>query len=100
MRLQANRFRGQTLQRALKKSTNCSHIVILDDDATLCDNFRLIVERCVQTFPDAVFSCWNYLLNKEDRLVDSPYVKPLNKKLYGLCMIIPSKYISSKKYPT
>lgn len=95
-------YNGQTknilecFNRALRsfEGTEVTHILVLQDDADLCNDFLPILEKCCENFPDAVWSLFNSRIKFEDKKSASPYIKIKGYGMYGVGIVFPKKYVN------
>lgn len=74
------------------ENTDVTHVLVLQDDAELCDDFLQIVQKCCEQFENAVWSLFNSRIKPDDRKTDSPYIKIRGYGMYGVGVIFPMKY--------
>ena len=72
--------------------TDKTHVLVLQDDVELCDNFLNYVTKVINKYPDKIIT---YFSLNRDTLYDTPYIKILNKQTYGLAVSIPTKLINN-----
>jgi hypothetical protein len=70
-----------------------SHLLVLQDDVEVVNNFVEIATKCINQFPKAIFGFFNYTLRYEDKQRESPYVLMKNHNVKGESMLIPKEYI-------
>lgn len=80
--------------RALKsfENTDVTHVLVLQDDADLCDDFLPILQRCCEKFENAVWSLFSSRVKSEDRKTASPYIRIRGYGVYGVGIVFPMKY--------
>ena len=71
-----------------------THMCLLADDAEVVSNFKEAVHKCVEHFPDCIWTFANYPQVKgTHRGRFTPYVKIWNKQVRGICYLMPVKLI-------
>ena len=71
-----------------------THLCLLADDVDVVNHFKEAVQKCVEHFPDAIWSWANRPQVKgSDRGRFTPYVKIWNCWSRGICYLMPIKYI-------
>lgn len=71
-----------------------THICLLCDDCDVVNNFKDAVQKCVENFPDAIWSFANRPQVKgSERGKMTPYIKIWNCWSRGICYLMPVKYI-------
>ena len=71
-----------------------THICLLCDDCDVVDNFKDAVQKCVEHFPDAIWTFANRPQVKgNQRGANTPYIKIWNCWIRGICCLMPVKYI-------
>jgi hypothetical protein len=75
---------------------NATHLICLQDDVEVCNNFKEICNKIITMHPDKVISLFpfNYLKQTEELdNLKSPYIKTF--LVSGQGIIMPTKYIKS-----
>ena len=81
-----------------------THLCLMADDADVVNNFKEAVQKCVEHFPDCIWTFANYpQIKGSERGRFTPYVKIWNKQVRGICYLMPVKLIQGwldfyKKY--
>lgn len=70
-----------------------THLLVLQDDVEVVNNFVEIANKCIAQFPKAIFGFYNYVLRHEDKHRDSPYILMKNHNVKGESMLMPKEYI-------
>lgn len=70
-----------------------THLLVLNDDADVIDNFTEIVHKCIEHFPVAIFGFWSNQLRYEHKTKDSPYIMMKNHNVKGIAFMMPKRYI-------
>lgn len=70
-----------------------THLLVLQDDVEVVDDFLKIVNICINRFPEAIFGFFNYTLRYEDKQTESPYVLMKNHNVKGESMLMPKERI-------
>ena len=72
-----------------------THLCLLADDAEVVNDFKQAVQKCVENFPDAIWTFANYpQIKGSDRGKFTPYVKIWNCQVRGICYLMPVKLIA------
>lgn len=71
-----------------------THLLVLQDDIEVVNDFLEIVNKCINQFPKAIWGFFNYVLEYSDRKADSPYILMKNCNVKGESMLMPKEYIS------
>lgn len=66
-----------------------SHILVIDDDAEVVNNFKQIVQIAVSHFPDAIWTFYTNTHRLKDKPSDTPYLELFNKNARGICTLMP-----------
>lgn len=66
----------------------CTHVMVLQDDIEVVDDFMEICNIAIRTFPRAAIIPFCRYLKPEDRKTDSPYIYMKNKQVSGQCIIL------------
>ena len=71
-----------------------THLCVLADDADVVNNFKEAVQKCVEHFPDCIWTFANYpQVNGKERGKFTPYIKIWNKQVRGICYLMPVNLI-------
>lgn len=70
-----------------------THVLVLNDDADVVDNFTEVAQKCIDKFPNAIFGFWNNQLRWEHRERDTPYMLMKNHNVKGISILMPRKHI-------
>lgn len=70
-----------------------SHACINDDDSICCDNYRQIVQKCTDLFPDSILT---FFYNKPIKS-QSTFVRRPNCQLSGTAFVMPLKFVPEYK---
>lgn len=74
--------------------SDITHICLLCDDCDVVNNFKGAVQKCVENFPDAIWTFANRPQVKgTERGKFTPYIKIWNCWIRGICCLMPVKYI-------
>lgn len=71
-----------------------SHLCILNDDAEIVNGFCGIVNKCVNKFPEAIWTFFSNQFDNDCKGNGTPYIELLGKNTRGICLVIPTKYLS------
>ena len=71
-----------------------THLLVLQDDVEVVDDFVEIANICINQFPKAIFGYFNYVLRNEDKINNSPYVLMRNCNVKGESILMPKEYIN------
>lgn len=74
--------------------TDCTHLLLIDDDAVVVNNFKTIVEMAVSRFPDAIWTFFDNTHEFKDRPKNTPYLELFNKNMRGICKVLPREVIA------
>lgn len=66
-----------------------SHVLVIDDDAEVVNNFKQIVQAAVTYFPDVIWTFYTNTHTMKDRPSDTPYLELFNKNARGICTLMP-----------
>ncbi len=71
-----------------------THLMLLADDADVVNQFKDAVQKCVEHFPDCIWTFANYpQVNGKERGKFTPYIKIWNHQVRGMCYLMPVKLI-------
>lgn len=71
-----------------------THICLLCDDADVVNNFKEAVQKCVENFPNAIWTFANRpQVTGDQRGENTPYVKIWNCWIRGICCLMPVSLI-------
>lgn len=71
-----------------------THLCLLADDADVVNNFKEAVHKCVENFPECIWTFANYpQIKGSDRGRFTPYIKIWNKQVRGICYLMPVSLI-------
>ena len=71
-----------------------THMCLLADDAEVVKDFKEAVHKCVENFPDCIWTFANYpQIKGSDRGKFTPYIKIWNHQVRGICYLMPVKLI-------
>lgn len=71
-----------------------THLCLIADDADVVNNFKAATQKCVENFPNCIWTFANYpQINGKDRGKFTPYVKIWNKQVRGICYLMPVNLI-------
>lgn len=87
-----------TSKKTWSLPTECSHVLVLNDDVELCENFVCICNTMINTHPHSIFSLFSFQFMNGEAVnrrggfpSDSPYVEV--NSVSGIGIIMPSRYI-------
>lgn len=73
-----------------------SHRLVLQDDILLCNDFLNYVEKCVEKYPDVIWTFYNGVwIKPEFKRKDTPYTIVKGGALSGQAVCIPIQYIQN-----
>lgn len=78
-------------KRAFTYPSDKSHILVLQDDVQVCDNFIDIVNKIINQHPHSIITLFDYY---GIHAGSTPYKTVRNKSLTGHAIIIPQEFIS------
>ena len=71
-----------------------THLCIMADDADVVNDFKAAVQKCVEHFPECIWTFANYpQIKGSDRGRFTPYMKIWNKQVRGICYLMPVNLI-------
>ena len=71
-----------------------THLCLIDDDVVTVNNFKEIVQVCVEHFPDAFWTMFSDETHSlKSRPKNTPYLELFNKNCKGICLIMPVEHI-------
>lgn len=71
-----------------------THLLMIDDDAIVVDDFKSIVEMAVSRFPKAIWTFFDNTHSFSDRPPDTPYLELFNKNVRGICKVLPREVVA------
>jgi len=84
--------KNRTIEEVLDQGY--THVCLLDDDAIVVNNFKGIVQQCVEHFPDAF---WTFFSDEthslKDKPASTPYLELFNKNCKGIGLVMPVQHI-------
>lgn len=87
-----NALRVWNSYKDLPKGT--THLCLIADDADVVIDFKKAVSKCVENFPDCIWTFANYPQVKgRERGKHTPYIKIWNKQVRGICYLMPVNLI-------
>lgn len=73
-------------RRAWLKPTDCDHILVLQDDVVVCDDFKCLVSKCIEKHPNDIISYFS----THDKVYDTPYLRVMNKNIGAPAISMPA----------
>ena len=80
--------------RDFLKTNDYTHLLLIDDDAVVVNNFKQIVETAVTLFPDCIWTFFDNTHKFKDRPKHTPYIELFNKNMRGICKVLPREVIA------
>lgn len=71
-----------------------THLLVLQDDVEVVDNFLEVCQVMIDTFPDAIFGLCDRSVTFSDKKEGTPYLKLRRCDVSGQAIIMPVKYIN------
>ena len=78
-----------------KKPIGLTHRLVMPDDMIVCNDFKIILNKIINTHPHAIINLWAFRYNKFVKYIDqlkTPYIKTLGG-IAGNGLIIPEQYL-------
>lgn len=85
---------NRTCEEFLLSDSSYTHLLLIDDDAIVVDDFKDIVEAAVSRFPDAIWTFFDNSHSFKDRPKHTPYIELFNKNMRGICKVLPRQFIA------
>lgn len=71
-----------------------SHLCIMADDAEVVECFDQAVQKCVEHFPDCIWTFANYpQIQGKHKKRNTPYMEIWNKQVRGICYLMPKEMV-------
>lgn len=80
--------------RSFLKTDDYTHLLLIDDDAIVVNNFKQIVEMAVTIFPDCIWTFFDNTHKYSDKPQNTPYIELFNKNMRGICKVLPRYVIA------